>query len=345
MLGSPQMAEVKPFRAERYDESTAGPLERLVAPPYDVISPEQRDEYLARSPYNVVHLTLPDDEAQAGRDLTAWREQGVLARETKPVYWLLAQDYVGPDGVSRTRSGLVASLRAEPYESGTVLPHERTHRGPKEGRLRLLRATHTQLEPIFLLYEGEPLQPPARTPDLESGGDKLWRADDAPSFESTELLIADGHHRYETAVAYAQEGGSPYLMVVLVPTKQEGLTIFPTHRLAAHVNGARGTPIDEPGDDLPGVVLYRNGRYELLSGEGLDVEIVEQIAPEGVTYTPQRADAVATVDRGDAEAAFLLRPTRIEDVWAVARRGETMPQKSTYFYPKLTSGLLFHPLD
>ena len=339
------MAEVKPFRAERYDESTAGPLERLVAPPYDVISPEQRDEYLARSPYNVVHLTLPDDEAQAGRDLTAWREQGVLARETKPVYWLLSQDYVGPDGVSRTRSGLVASLRAEPYESGTVLPHERTHRGPKEGRLRLLRATHTQLEPIFLLYEGEPLQPPARTPDLESGGDKLWRADDAPSFESTELLIADGHHRYETAVAYAQEGGSPYLMVVLVPTRQEGLTIFPTHRLAAHLNGVRGTPIDEPGAELPGVVLYRNGRYELLSGEGLDVEIVEQIAPEGVTYTPQRADAVATVDRGDAEAAFLLRPTRIEDVWAVARRGETMPQKSTYFYPKLTSGLLFHPLD
>jgi len=339
------MAQVKPFRAERYDESTAGPLERLVAPPYDVISPEQREEYLARSPYNVVHLTLPDDEEQAGRDVTAWREEGVLARETDPGYWVLSQDYVGPDGVSRTRSGLVASLRAEPYENGTVLPHERTHRGPKEGRLRLLRATRTQLEPIFLLYEGEPLQPPARTPDLESGGDRLWRVEEAPSFESTELLIADGHHRYETAVAYAQEGGSPYLMVVLVPTKQEGLTIFPTHRLAAHVNGASGTPIDEPGDELPGVVLYRDGKYELLSGDGLDVEIVEQIAPEGVTYTPQRAEAVATVDRGDAEAAFLLRPTRIEDVWAVARRGETMPQKSTYFYPKLTSGLLFHPLD
>jgi len=130
-----------------------------------------------------------------------------------------------------------------------------------------------------------------------------------------------------------------------VPTRQEGLTIFPTHRIAERVNGARGTPIEEPGDDLPGVVLYRDGRYELLNGNGLDVEIVEQIAPEGVTYTPQRSEAVATVDRGDAEAAFLLRPTRIEDVWAVARRGETMPQKSTYFYPKLTSGLLFHPLD
>jgi uncharacterized protein (DUF1015 family) len=339
------MAVVKPFRAERYDESKAGPLERLVAPPYDVLSPEQREEYLARSPYNVVHLTLPDDEEQAGRDVRDWREQGVLARDEEPGYWLLSQDYVGPDGVSRTRAGLVASLRAEPYENGVVLPHERTHSGPKEGRLRLLRATRTQLEPIFLLYEGDPLRPPAREPDLRSGGDKLWRVEDAPNFESTELLIADGHHRYETAVAYAQEGGSPYLMVVLVPTEQEGLTIFPTHRLAERINGTHGTPIEEPGDVLPGVVMYRDGKYELLKGDGLDVEIVERIAPDGVTYTPERAEAVATVDRGDAEAAFLLRPTRIEDVWAVARRGETMPQKSTYFYPKLTSGLLFHPLD
>ncbi len=339
------MAVVKPFRAERYDESKAGPLERLVAPPYDVLSPEQREEYLARSPYNVVHLTLPDDEERAGRDVMDWRQQGVLTRDQELGYWLLSQDYVGPDGVSRTRTGLVASLRAEPYENGVVLPHERTHSGPKEGRLRLLRATRTQLEPIFLLYEGDPLQPPAREPDLQSGGDKLWRVGDAPSFENTELLIADGHHRYETAVAYAQDGGSPYLMVVLVPTEQAGLTIFPTHRMAERVNGARGTPIEEPGDDLPGVVLYRDGKYELLNGDGLDVEIVERIALDGVTYTPERAEAVATVDRGEAEAAFLLRPTRIEDVWAVARRGETMPQKSTYFYPKLTSGLLFHPLD
>ena len=345
MLGSAAMAVVKPFRAERYDEQSAGPLEQLVAPPYDVISPEERSELLARSPYNVVHLTLPDSEEEAGAAIADWRRRGVLARDEEPAYWFLSQDYIGPDGVARNRSGLVASLRAEPYENRVVLPHERTHSGPKEGRLRLLRATRTELEPIFLLYEGDPLEPPAREPDLQSGGDKLWRVGDAPSFEQTELLIADGHHRYETALAYAEEGGSPYLMVVLVPTKQEGLTIFPTHRLAAHVNGARGTPIDEPGDELPGVVLYRDGRYELLTGEGLDVDIVERIAPEGVTYTPQRTEAVATVDRGDAEAAFLLRPTRIEDVWAVARRGETMPQKSTYFYPKLTSGLLFHPLD
>jgi uncharacterized protein (DUF1015 family) len=339
------VADVRPFRAERYDETQAGPLERLVAPPYDVISPDDREEYLARSPYNVVHLTLPDDEDQAAYDLAAWRAQGVLARDADPSVWLLSQDYTGPDGVQRTRNGLVASLRVEPYDRGVVLPHERTHSGPKEGRLRLLRATRTELEPIFLLYEGEPVALPDRPPDLQSGGDKLWRVADLADFSATELLIADGHHRYETALAYAAEGGSPYLMVVLVPTRQEGLTIFPTHRVAEHVNGARGTPIDEPGDELPGVVLYRNGRYELLESDALDVEVVDRLAPKGVTYTPRREDAVATVDRGEAEAAFLLRPTRIEDVWAVARRGETMPQKSTYFFPKLTSGLLFHPLD
>jgi uncharacterized protein (DUF1015 family) len=339
------VADVRPFRAERYDEAKAGPLERLVAPPYDVITPAERDRYLARSPYNVVHLTLPDDEQQAARDLAEWRAQGVLARDSDPSAWLLSQDYTGPDGVQRTRSGLVASLRAEPYDRGVVLPHERTHSGPKEGRLRLLRATRTQLEPIFLIYEGDAVVLPDREPDLRSGGDKLWRVDETPGFSDIELLIADGHHRYETALAYAAEGGSPYLMVVLVPTRQEGLTIFPTHRVAEHFNGARGTPIEEPGDELPGVVLYRDGRYELLESDALDVEVVDRLAPQGVTYTPRREDAVATVDRGEAEAAFLLRPTRIEDVWAVARRGETMPQKSTYFFPKLTSGLLFQPLD
>ena len=339
------MADVRAFRAERYEEAKAGPLETLVAPPYDVITPAAREEYLARSPYNVVHLTLPDDEQQAARDLHDWRAQGVLGRDAEPAVWLLSQDYTGPDGVARTRSGLVASLRAQPYEDGVVLPHERTHAGPKEGRLRLLRATRTQLEPIFLLYEGDPVVLPDREPDLQSGGDRLWRVDDVPDFSSGQLLIADGHHRYETALAYAAEGGAPHLMVVLVPTRQEGLTIFPTHRVATHVNGARGTPIDEPGEELPGVVLYRAGRYELLESDALDVEVVDRLAPEGVTYTPRREEAVATVDRGDAEAAFLLRPTRIEDVWDVARRGETMPQKSTYFFPKLTSGLLFHPLD
>jgi uncharacterized protein (DUF1015 family) len=316
-----------------------------------VISPEERERLLALDPHNIVHLTLPDSDQQAARDLGEWRESGVLTLE-KPAVWALSQIHVGPDGVERTRNGLVVALRLEPYENGVVLPHERTHAGPKEGRLRLLRATRTQLEPIFLLHDGDPVGLPGRPADLQSGGDRLWRPDAgddvASAFADRQLLIADGHHRYETALAFHAEDGtelSAWMMVVLVSTREEGLSIFPTHRIATALNGVRGRPIDEPGDELPGVVLYRDGRYELLEGDGLDVEVVEAAAPRGVSYTAQRGDAVGAVDRGEAEAAFLLRPTRIEDVFARAREGRVMPQKTTYFYPKLTSGLLLQPLD
>jgi uncharacterized protein (DUF1015 family) len=339
------MARIRPFRALRYDVPD---LAAVVAPPYDVISGEERAEYLARSPYNIVHLTLPDSEEQAARDLARWQDEGVLVREPEPSYWWLSQDYVGPDGVARSREGFVASLHAEPYDAGVILPHERTHDGPKEGRLRLLRATRTQLEPLFLLWNGTVEVDGLGEPDIRVDGDRLWRLDasfgDALTEElaDAQLLIADGHHRYETALAF---GESPWVPAVIVPTDQEGLTIFPTHRVARSVNGVAGRPIDPPGDELPGVVLYRDGRYELVEGEGLDPEIVDRLAPEGVTYTPYAHEAVAAVDRGDAEAAFLLRPTPIEDVWTVASRGDVMPQKSTFFYPKLTSGLLLHPID
>lgn len=345
------MAQVQPFLALRFTPA-AGPLERLVAPPYDVISPEERARYLALDRHNVVHLTLPDAEAQAARELAAWREEGALARDDEPALWALSQTFVGPDGVERTRNGLVVTIRLEPYEKRIVLPHERTHAGPKENRLRLLRATRTELEPIFLLHEGKPVELPARAPDLAVGGDRLWRLeprDGLPeTFRERQLLIADGHHRYETALAFHAEDGteaSAWMMVVLISTKEEGLTIFPTHRLAASVNGLRGTPIEEPGEELPGVVVYRRGAYELLPGAGLDAEVVDALSLGGVSYTPQRAEAVAAVDRGEAEAAFLLRPTRIEDVFERARAGRLLPQKTTYFYPKLTSGLLFQPLD
>jgi hypothetical protein len=131
-------------------------------------------------------------------------------------------------------------------------------------------------------------------------------------------------------------------MVVIVPTDQEGLTIFPTHRLVQKVGAVDGTPVDEPGDAL---TIYRDGRYEAIAADGLDPEVVERYSPEGVSYTAYRDEAVAAVDRGDAAAAFLLRPTKIDDVWEVARRGDVMPQKSTFFYPKLTSGLLLFPIE
>ena len=348
------MAVVRPFRALRYDPAVGGPLEALVAPPYDVIGPAQREELLGRSPYNIVHLTLPDSEEEAAASLADWQEQGVLARDADPACWWLAQEYVGPDGVERRREGLVAALRLEPYQNRVVLPHERTHAGPKEGRLRLLRATRTQLEPLFFLWDGTVEVDGLGRPDLTvaEGGvtSQLWRLE--PEFADAlveeladaQLLIADGHHRYETALAFHEEDGSEasaWLLAVIVPTGQEGLTIFPTHRVAESAGGASGTPINPPLQSLPGPVLYRAGRYELLSSNGfLDPEVVDRFGPAGVTYTPHRDEAVATVDRGEAEAAFLLRPTKIEDVWDVARRGDVMPQKSTFFYPKLTSGLV-----
>jgi uncharacterized protein (DUF1015 family) len=352
------MAVVRPFRALRYDEAKAGPLDELVAPPYDVISDDERRVYLERSPYNVVHLTLPASEDEAGRLLDDWRANGILARDEEPAFWWLAQDYVGPDGVPRSREGVIASLRVEPYENRVVLPHERTHAGPKEGRLRLLRATRTELEPIFLLWDGsigvDGLGEPDLRADIGGVASRLWHLDAefgqalTEELADAQLLIADGHHRYETALAFHEQDGteeSAWMLVVIVPTDQEGLTIFPTHRVAAHVNGVHSRPIEPPGDELPGVVLYRGGRYELVEGDGLDVEVVERAQPQGVTYTAYAEEARAAVDRGDAEGAFLLRATPLDEVWTIARRGGVMPQKSTYFYPKLTSGLLFHPLD
>jgi uncharacterized protein (DUF1015 family) len=276
----------------------------------------------------------------------------------------LSQDYVGPDGVARTRTGLVGSLRIEPYEAGTVLPHERTHRGPKEGRLRLLREVNAQLEPIFLLYKGDaPFEAPDVVPELETEGTRLWRLEDdtlADAFTDRRLLIADGHHRYETALAYHEEVGTPesaYMMVVLVSTSEPGLMIFPTHRVAKSVNGPNPTHDDinlamhdlkaRPRDRAAAILYRRGPRISLLYGhkDQLDVELVEAHAPKDVTYTASIDEALAAVEHGEAEGAFLVRPLRVEDVFEVAARGETMPQKSTYFYPKLVSGLLFHPLE
>jgi uncharacterized protein (DUF1015 family) len=371
-----RVAEIKPFRAIRYDEGRAGPLERNVAPPYDVIGLEERLGYLARSPYNVVHLTLPESEDQAARDFASWRGDGVLAEDEDPALWALEQDYVGPDGIHRTRHGILAALRAEPYEDRVVLPHELTHSAPKEGRLRLLRAVRAQLEPIFLLYDGEaPLEFPSGDPDLEAEGagavSRLWRIAEPGIHEAVrdwfaakQLLIADGHHRYETTLAFSAQDGSPesgYMMAVLVSTDDPGLEIFPTHRIVKHLeridsSASQAVPggpyeglreLEAVPKALPAAVVYRKGETLLLLGKEPepDARFVERLGLEGVTYTPHGEDAIAQVDSGQAEAAVLLRPPPIDQVKRIAERGETMPQKSTYFYPKLLSGLLFLALD
>jgi uncharacterized protein (DUF1015 family) len=362
------VARVRPFRAVRYDERRAGPLEDLVAPPYDVLDAEERAGYLAKSPYNVVHLTLPDDESEAARLWAEWQSQGILEREPEAALWWLAQDYTGPDGVARSREGLVCALHLEPYSAGVVLPHERTHAGPKEGRLRLLRALRAHVEPIFLLYDGS-LTGPAGEPlvdvELERVRNRLWRVEGDPpaALADTQLLIADGHHRYETALAFHEESGSEesaWLMVVIVPTDQEGLTIFPTHRIAKKIRRTGPHSVGEISGGPPeamrelarlprdrsAVGLYVGKSSWIVRGEPgeLDTALVERLGGKGISYTPSAEQAIAAVNSGDAEAAFLLRPPDLKQVREVVERGETMPQKSTYFFPKLPSGLLFFPL-
>ncbi|MGZ4397827.1 MAG: DUF1015 family protein [Gaiellaceae bacterium] len=372
------MATVKPFSALLYDTAVAGPLERLVAPPYDVLSAEQRDRYRALSPYNVVNLTLSDDEAESGPRFRGWLEEGALSRDERPALWWLEQQFIGPDGIERTRSGVVASIRVEPYERRVVLPHERTHQGPKDSRLRLLRAVRAELEPIFLLYDA-PDRPElalqalaSAEPDLEATDgavrSRLWRIVDEESAErfaaalrDSQLLIADGHHRYETALAFHEQDGSEesaWTMAALVNTHSEGLAIFPTHRVferaPAHDRSAGDGQQVEAAlrrlellpVDRPWVLEYdREGTSILGGGEPiLDVEWVDRLGHEGISYTPSWQEAVGAVDSGAAELAVLMRPPRIEQVFAYAREGRVMPQKSTYFYPKLLSGLLFHPL-
>jgi uncharacterized protein (DUF1015 family) len=287
-------------------------------------------------------------------------------RDDRPAVWALEQDYVGPDGVARRRSGIVASLAVEPYERRVVLPHERTHSGPKESRLRLLRAARAQLEPIFLLYEGPaPVAAPDAAADLDVEGTRLWRLEDDGAvgrfLAEQALLIADGHHRYETALAYHAEEQTPEsgrMLVVLVSTFDPGLEIFATHRV---FTGGASVSRAEPSTDVESAfaelnsrpydracaVEYSAGAARHMVGEPgeLDVELVDRHGHEGISYTPDWREAVARVDRGEATVAYLVRPTRIEDVFERARRGEVLPQKTTYFFPKLLSGLLFHPLD
>jgi len=355
------VADVRPFRAVRY----ARPTEAVTAPPYDVIGDEEAASLRARDVHNVAHLTLERDPDAAGARLRDWLADGVLVRDATPAVWWLEQDFVGPDGVARSRCGIVASLRAEPYPTGSVLPHERTHRGPIESRLALLRATRTQLEPIFLLHDGaSPIAgAPARRPDIEVAGSRLWRLEGdrgvAAFFADRPLLIADGHHRYETAVEFAAEDGADRLLAVLVSTADPGLVIFPTHRVFA----GRGD-VDPAGETRASVadaiaalerepagraaaVLVRRDVVRLVRGEHgeLDVELADRYGHDGLWYTPVQDEAVRRVESGEAEACLLVRPLRVADVFARAREGRMLPQKATYFFPKLLSGLLLHPVD
>jgi uncharacterized protein (DUF1015 family) len=355
------MADVQPFRAVRYS-GAAGPLSALVAPPYDAVDDAERAALYTRSPYNVVHVTLPESPETAADLYSSWLADGILVEDGEPAMWVAVEDYVGPDGVARRRRGVVASVLAEGYEAGSVLPHERTHERIRGERLALLRATRVQPEPILLLSEAPvELDIPDRPPDVEAAGTRLWRVEHGSGLDVGTLLIADGHHRYESAVALGTELGSPVrIMALVVPIDDSGVQVFPTHRVfAGRADLARlddGDDCRDLGDALrrlaevdhesAAAVAYRSGRAALVRGAAAeaDADLVHHYGLDGIGYTPRIEEAVAAVDSGEADVAFLMRPPRIADVFRAAREGVRMPPKSTYFHPKPVSGLLFHPV-
>jgi uncharacterized protein (DUF1015 family) len=418
------VAEVLPFQALHYDLGRVGALADVVAPPYDVIDEAQRAELAGRSPYNVVELDLPRDPdggdpyEHAAKLLEQWTADGALARDDEPEIWALEQDYEAPDGSRLTRRGFLARVKLAEYGAG-IRAHERTQPGPKEDRLRLTRATGHNLSPIFALHPGdawrhlEPAvggKPWGEVTDGEGTTHRVWRVGDpsvheaiASELESGELLIADGHHRYETSLAYQREvgagGPADYVLVALVSLEDPGLTVFPTHRLLSGLaddpakQEALGTglreifeveelptdQLDPGGSDGVGVFGYIDSHFKKgfrlrlhdkarvdealgdrsIAYRELDAAILEELvlkgilgmtqddiaAKRGIGYTPSIEEALAKLDGGDYQVAFLLRPTPVEQVRAVAAEGETMPPKSTYFFPKLLTGIAFNPLS
>lgn len=426
------MADVRPFRGLRYDPTRIDPA-IAIAPPYDVISPRQQAALYDASPHNVVRVEygeqrpgdMPTDNryTRAARDLAAWRDAGVLLREARPALYAYRQEFAW-EGTRYTRHAVFAAIRLEEWEKGIVKPHEHTLSGPKADRLELLRATRTQVSPVYCLYRP---QAPAPAPhltgqplyDFEADGQRhVVSAITDPAqvrafsnlLAASDVYIADGHHRYETALTYRNEararasswtGDEPenFVLMALTSAADPGLLVLPTHRIV-HVDispdmwSVLGRRFDvetlrdgdvaallarlraAPPDATVFAAITRDGGRLLTLRERaavhammppgqpdawkrLDVSVLQYgvLAPAfaiddaalaggaAVTYTQDAAEAAGAVERGDAAIAFLLNATPVEQVLAVADAGGRMPQKSTYFYPKLPTGLVMNPLD
>ncbi len=423
------MPPVLPLQALHYDQAVAGPLQQLAAPPYDVIDAEQRTELQSRAPHNVVAIDLPEDPGggdryeHAAKLLRAWREEGAVVVDDEPAIWAIVQDYTGPDGRRLTRNGFFARVRVEDYGPGAIRPHERTHPGPKADRLSLTRATKANLSPIFSLYSDPELtawsalepatitdEPFGEVTDADGTHNRLWRVTDpvviatvTASASQAELLIADGHHRYETARVYAEEiggeGDHRYVLMCLVALQDAGLTVFPTHRL---VDGLSG---DQPRIEALTATLKRCFDIEEIAvedlvppGEGdgtiqmgymdshlkrafrltlkdqsiaddaladmpepyrrLDTAVLEALVLNGplglseddishlhgLGYARSFEEARELVESGTFDAGFFLRGIPVTQIQDIAAAGVNMPPKSTFFFPKVPTGLLFNPL-
>jgi uncharacterized protein (DUF1015 family) len=441
------MAEIAPLTPLRYDLSrVSGGLGTVIAPPYDVISPEERAALAARDPHNVVHLILPEGEgdtkyAHAGALFTKWQSERVLVRDDEPGFYRLDQRFVPPGGDTSAgaprllRRGFLALVRLVPFSARIVLPHERTLSGPKEDRLKLFRATGANLSPGFMLYrdargelapalaDAEPLGETRTADGVEHTLAKIRRPEAVRAIVEgiarSTLLIADGHHRYVTAVRHSEEvsAANPsagpraehrFFMTFLVNGDDPDLVVFPTHR---HVHSLASFSFDallrdagalfqvrelSRGADAPAILsalaeagsrgpslaaASRDGRAAVLTlrsedGEELlaahptlgrqpavlrrtDVTLLHtgilepilgitpaaQAAKTNLWYPQNAASALAELRAGKGEVLFLMNATPVAQVRSVAEAGEVMPQKSTFFYPKVPTGLAIHTLD
>lgn len=451
------MDNVAPFRAWRFS-AAAGDPDLLVAPPYDVIGPDLQSRLYARSRHNVVRIdlgmTTPSDNScdnrytRAASQIEQWQREGILVRDPEPALTFVEEEFTGPDGRRRNRHGFLGAVRIRDFGEGIVFPHEQTFSGPKADRFELMGHTAMSLSPVFLLYDlpGDPItaawfagpgtQPPATVLTAEDGNvTRLWPTSDptllalaARNLEDARFVIADGHHRYETALRYrdhrrqqtALAGGagpmatdsgpvvSPayeYVLAYLSNMADPGLAIYATHRLVTGVapgrlaglsDALRGTFVVESLAAEPDVPAIRQaveryleehsrgafavwapeagGAYGLqlvdpsaavlaapghtLAYQQLDVTILQQLimepvlgipaerpAAEGsITYFKDTADAFDRLASGEFQAGFFVNPTGLEQVREVAFAGERMPQKATFFYPKLPTGLVLQDL-
>lgn len=414
---------VIPFRGLRYNLEKINNIAEVIAPPYDVIKPEERLDLEARHAANIIRLILSqpheDDSAENNQYTRAatlfkqWISDSTLVQDPTPRYYVYDQSFRAPDSKDYTRRALIALIKLEPFENKVILPHEKTHAGPKIDRLNLMRACHANLSPIFLLYQDpdgdieqivqgsiDANRPLIDCPETFGSTHQLWSLDDAEInreiqqlFSSKPLLIADGHHRYETALAFRDEmsrqigieplPGCGYMMVNLVRMESPGLAVLAIHRLLSdltteQINSAiAGLPelfevheIDSFSNLMeklgalkgksPAVGMYSpDGKYRLLiphtsSAGQLDVTLVQdtiisklfrvETLADHISYSAYAEDAVVHVQEGSDRVALLMNPTPVEQVLDVAMAGSVMPQKSTYFYPKMATGFVLNLL-
>lgn len=453
------MAVIVPFRGIHYNLKKVKDLSTVTAPPYDVISPEAQDTLYRRHPWNVVRLILnketPQDTPRDNRYTRAaalyreWRKDGVLSRVPSPHFYFLQEEFspsILPFPFQKSaretivRRGFIGLIRLDDYSNGVVLPHEKTQTRPRADRLSLMEACESNFSQIFSLYPDEERATisiysrvvSSRTPDFEVSDDegvrrKLWMVDDADILsrvtaimKTKKIFIADGHHRYETALAYREKqrarfpgntGRETYFftMMYLSAMEDEGVIILPTHRAVFGLDGFASSsflrdlsgdfslqsfdfgPQDETAvrekflrefasrsdrSRSLGMLLQKENKYFILnlkndraldaaspgispSLKALDVNLLhllifqkrlkigpqELTAGKNVLYFKEALDAVQAVQSGRGQAAFFLNPTKVSQVRDVSLAGETMPSKSTFFYPKLLTGLVMNPLD